>query len=134
MNGTNAFAIIRLDVYYQLEEVGKMKYISINGHILQKSLMVDDPDIKRTFTDASGSQRHIRLFKDPARLKSYVKRHPEGIILAGVGVFFFTEPVPVSAAMIRFDDAGNVEITVREGAYRVEKQLSIMEDIRAASI
>lgn len=111
-----------------------MKYISINGYVLQKSLMVDDPDVKRTFTDASGAERHIRIFSNAARFKSYVKKHPEGLILAGVGVFFFTEPIPVSASMIRFDDAGNVEITVREGAAKIEKQLSIMEDLRAASI
>ncbi len=116
-----------------VKEVRKLKTISINGHVLDKALMVDDPDVKRTFTDAAGNERHIRLFSKPAGLKSYIKKHPEGMILAGVGVFFFTEPVPVSSAMIRFDDSGSVEITVREGAEMVEEQLSIMENMRAAA-
>ena len=111
-----------------------MKTISINGHVLEKALLVDDPDVKRTAVDASGNQRHIRIFSDPARLKSYIKKHPEGFIIAGSGVFFFKDPVPVSLAMISFDDAGNADITVKEGADEIEKQLEVMEDIRSAAL
>ena len=57
----------------------------------------------------------------------------EGIIIAGVGNFFFLEPVPVSAAMIRFDESGSADIRIKEGAEQIEKQLAAMEAIRAAA-
>ena len=101
----------------------KMKNIRINGHILDGPLLVDDPDVKKTFMDASGQLRHVRSFSQAGRLKSYVRSHPEGIILAGVGTFFFLEPIPVSAAMIRFDEAGNADILIRGEAESIEKQL-----------
>jgi len=110
-----------------------MKDIKINGHILDGALLVDDPDVKKSFMDASGQLRHVRSFSQPGKLKSYVCRHPEGIIIAGMGAFFFIEPVPVSRAMIRFDEAGNADIQVRDNAESVEKQLSVMEEIRAAA-
>ena len=110
-----------------------MKDIKINGHNLSGALLVDDPDVKRTFMDASGQLRHVRLFSHPGRLKSYIRRHPEGIILAGVGAFFFIEPVPVSAAMIRFDASGGADILVREGAESIEKQLLAIDGICAAA-
>ena len=106
-----------------------MKSIRINGHILDGALLVDDPDVKQTFEDASGQQRHVRSFADPSRLKAYVRRHPEGLILAGVGTFFFLEPVLVSAAMISFDEGG-AEIL----AESLEKQLKAIDAIRAAAI
>jgi hypothetical protein len=110
-----------------------MKDIRINGHILDGSLLIDDPDVKKTFTDASGQLRHVRSFSQPGKLKSYVRRHPEGIILAGVGAVFFLEPVPVSSAMIRFDETGSADIQVRDNAENIEKQLTAMEAIRAAA-
>lgn len=110
-----------------------MKVIRINGHALDGALLVDDPDVKRTFMDASGQLRHVRSISHPGRLKSFVRRHPEGVILAGTGTFFFVEPIPVSAAMIRFDAAGNADISVRDGAESLERQLSAMEVIRAAA-
>ena len=111
----------------------KVKDIRINGHVLEGTLLVEDPDVKRTFTDASGQLRHVRSFTQPGKLKSYLRKHPEGIILAGVGAFFFIEPVPVSAARIRFDEAGSAEIHVSEEAERIEKQLEAMERISAAA-
>ena len=110
-----------------------MKDIRINGHILDGSLLIDDPDVKKTFTDASGQLRHVRSFSQPGKLKSYVRRHPEGIILAGVGAVFFLEPVPVSSAMIRFDETGGADIQVRDNGENIEKQLTAMEAIRAAA-
>ena len=110
-----------------------MKDIRINGHILDGSLLIDDPDVKKTFTDASGQLRHVRSFSQPGRLKSYVRRHPEGIILVGVGAVFFLEPVPVSSAMIRFDETGSADIQVRDNGENIEKQLTAMEAIRAAA-
>lgn len=110
-----------------------MKDIRINGHILDGSLLIDDPDVKKTFTDASGQFRHVRSFSQPGKLKSYVRRHPEGIILAGVGAVFFLEPVPVSSAMIRFDETGSADIQVRDNGENIEKQLTAMEAIRAAA-
>lgn len=115
------------------KEKSKMKDIKINGHVLGGALLVDDPDIRRTFTDAAGNARHVRSFRDPARLKAYMRKHPEGIILAGVGTFFFIEPVPLSFAMVGFDDRGNADITVREGAEAIEKQLRAMDEIREAA-
>ena len=111
-----------------------MKVIKINGHILDRPLMVDDPEVKRAYRDAQGMERHVRFCSQPGRLKAYLRKHPEGIILAGAGTAFFTEPVPVSAAMIRFDEAGNADIIVKEEAELIEKQLSIMEDISAEAI
>ena len=111
----------------------KMKRIRINGHALDGALLVDDPDVKRAFPDASGQMRHVRCFSQPGRLKSYAKRHPEGMILAGVGTFFFLEPVPVTPAMIRFGEAGDADIHIREGAEMIDKQLAAMEAIRAAA-
>ena len=108
-----------------------MKEIRINGQILNKSLMVEDPDVKRSFEDLSGQERHVRIFSDPARLKAYAKKHPEGMILAGVGVFFFTEPVIVSAGGVKFDKDGNAEILVREGAEEIERQLRIIDEMSA---
>ena len=35
--------------------------------------------------------------------------------------------------MIRFDEAGNADIQVRDNAESVEKQLSVMEEIRVAA-
>ena len=113
--------------------VKAVKEIKINGHVLEGALMVDDPDVRKTYMDASGQLRHIRTFSQPGRLKSYLKKHPEGIILAGVGTFFFLEPVPVSSAMIRFDEAGSADIVVRERAEEIEKQLAAMETIQAAA-
>ena len=110
-----------------------MKYIRINGHILNGALLVDDPDVKQAFADASGQLRHVRSFSDPGRLKGYVRRHPEGLILAGAGTFFFLEPVPVSSASIRFDEAGSADILVREDADRIEKQLAAIDAIRDAA-
>lgn len=110
-----------------------MKVIRINGHVLDGALLVDDPDVKRTFPDASGQLRHVRSFSGSGRLKSYVHRHPEGIILAGVGALFFIEPIPVSSSMIRFDLSGNADISVGYGAESIEKQLAAMEKICAAA-
>lgn len=111
----------------------KMKSIRINSHVINGALLVDDPDVKRSFTDASGQLRHVRSFSQPGKLKSYVRRHPKGIIIAGVGAFFFIEPIPVSCAMIGFDEAGNADIQVRDNAESVEKQLSAMAVIRTAA-
>lgn len=113
--------------------IRKMKVIKINGHVLEGALLVDDPDVKRAFTDASGQLRHVRSFSQPGKLKSYLHRHPEGIIIAGTGAFFFLEPVPVSCAMISFDEEGSADIKVRENAESIEKQLSAMAAIRAAA-
>ena len=110
-----------------------MKYIRINNHVINGALLIDDPDVKKSFTDASGQIRHVRSFSQPGKLKSYVRRHPEGIIIAGAGAFFFIEPVPVSCAMIRFDEAGGVDIQVREGAESLEKQLATIDEILAAA-
>ena len=77
--------------------------------------------------------RHVRSFSGSGRLKSYVHRHPEGIILAGVGALFFIEPIPVSSSMIRFDSSGNADISVGYGAESIEKQLAAMEKICAAA-
>lgn len=104
-----------------------MKQIRINGHTLNKSLMIEDPDVKRSFQDASGEDRHVRIISDPVRLKAYSKKHPEGMILAGVGVFFFTEPVVVTAGGVRFDRDGNADILVRAGAEEVERQLRVID-------
>lgn len=110
-----------------------MKSIRINGHVINGALLVDDPEVKRAFPDASGKLRHVRSFSQPGRLKSYVRKHPEGIIMAGTGGIFFLEPVPVPAAMIRFDEAGGVDIQVREGAESLEKQLATIDEILAAA-
>lgn len=110
-----------------------MKRIRINGHTLEGALLVDDPDVKKTFVDASGQLRRVRSFTQPGRLKSYVLRHPEGIVLAGVGSIFFLEPVPVSAAMIRTDGESGLDILLKEDAERIERQLAAIEDIYAAA-
>lgn len=110
------------------------KDIRINGHRLDGPLLIDDPDVKRVFTDALGQLRQVRSFSQPDRLKSYVRRHPEGMILAGAGNIFFLEPVPVSSAMIRFDESGNADILIREEAESIEKQLTAMEEIQAAAL
>ena len=110
-----------------------MKDIKINGYSLDGALLVDDPEGKKTIADASGHTRSVRSFSQPGRLKSYIRRHPEGIILAGVGAVFFLEPVPVSSAMIRFDETGGADIQVRDNGENIEKQLTAMEAIRAAA-
>ena len=111
-----------------------MKKISINGYALEAPLLAEDPDVKRTVPDASGQLRHIRAFSQPGRLKSYLKKHPEGLILAGAGGMFFLEPVPVTAAMIRFDDSGNVNILIRDEAERIESQLKAMMKISTEAL
>ena len=110
-----------------------MKTISINGHILEKALLVDDPDVKRTYEDDSGNKRHIRSFSQAESLWRYIRKHPEGIVIAGTGVFFFKEPVPVSAAMVRFDEAGNANILIREGAAEIEEKLESIDTFRSIS-
>ena len=75
----------------------------------------------------------MRSFVQPGRLKSFVRKHPEGIIIAGVGNIFFIEPVLVSSAMIRFDEEGGADILVKEDAELIEKQLAAMDAIRAAA-
>ncbi|MBQ6439143.1 MAG: hypothetical protein IJJ06_03255 [Mogibacterium sp.] len=110
-----------------------MKNIKINGYALDGALLIDDPDVKQTFPDASGQLRHVRSFSQPGRLRTYVRRHPEGIILAGVGTIFFLEAVPVSSAMIRFDETGSVDIQVKDGAEMIQMQLIAMDVIRAAA-
>ena len=118
-----------------LSQRGKqmMNDIKINGHIINGSLLVEDPDVKRTFMDASGQLRHVRSFSHTSRLESYIHKHPEGIILAGAGAFFFIEPVLVSGGMIRFDKSGDVDIIVSDGAEGLEKQLLAIEQICAAA-
>lgn len=142
LNTAKCFAIISKALFIRIIAVkadmtgsiiGKMKDIKINGYVLDGALLVDDPDVKKTYVDASGQQRHVKSFSQPGKLKSYVSRHPEGIIIAGVGAFFFIEPIPVSCAGIRVDEAGNAEIQVRDHAESVEKQLSVMEAIRSAA-
>ena len=110
-----------------------MKCIKINGHILDAALLIDDPDVRKTYADASGRRRQVRSFSQPGWLRSYLRRHPEGIIIAGAGNLFFLEPVPVSDAMISFDETGSADILIREGAEQIEKQLAAMEAIRAAA-
>lgn len=117
----------------QETDMRKAREIRINGHGINGALLVDDPDVRQTFEDASGQLRHVRSFSQPDRLKSYVRRHPEGIILAGAGTIFFLEPVPVSSAMIRFDKEGSADILVRDGAESIEKQLTAMDAIRTAA-
>ena len=137
MNTAKCFAIISKVVIIVLllsqSDIKIMKNIRINGHILNGALLVDDPDVKQAFVDASGRPRHVRSFTQPDRLKAYLRRHPEGLILAGVGTFFFLEPVAVSSAMIRFGEDGSADILVREGAESIEKQLKAMEAISAAA-
>ena len=111
----------------------KMKDIKINGYSLDGALLVDDPEGKKTIVDSSGHTRSVRSFSQPGRLKSYIRRHPEGIILAGVGNFFFLEPVPVSSAMIRFDETGSADIQVKDGAEMIQRQLAAMDAIHAAA-
>lgn len=110
-----------------------MKDIKINGYSLDGALLVDDPDVKKTIIDASGHHRSVRSFSQPGRLKSYIRRHPEGMILAGVGSFFFLEPVLVSSAMIRFDETGSADIQVKDGAEMIQRQLAAMDAIHAAA-
>ena len=107
--------------------------IKINGQVLDAALLIDDPHVKKTYTDASGQRRHVRSFSHTSRLKSYIHKHPEGIILAGAGAFFFIEPVLVSGGMIRFDKSGDVDIIVSDGAEGLEKQLLAIEQICAAA-
>ena len=111
----------------------KMKDIKINGYSLDGALLVDDPEVKKTIVDASGHNRSVRSFSQPGRLKSYIRRHPEGIIIAGVGNFFFLEPVLVSSAMIRFDETGSADIQVKDGAEMIQRQLAAMDAIHAAA-
>lgn len=110
-----------------------MKNIRINGHRIEGPLLVDDPDVKKTYIDASGQLRHLRSFSQPVRLKAYVCRHPEGMILAGIGTIFFLEPIPVSAASIKFDEEGNADLLIRDEAGSIEKQLKAMEAISTAA-
>ncbi len=110
------------------------KEIRINGKTLNGALIVDDPEAKQAFPDASGQLRNVRSFSQPGRLRNYVKKHPEGMILAGAGNIFFTEPVPVSSAAIRFDEAGNADILVRDEDKRIEKQLAAMDAIYEAAM
>ena len=110
-----------------------IKTIKINGHVLEKALLVDDLDVKKVYEDSMGNKRHIRSFSQEDSLKRYIKKHPEGMILAGVGVFFFDEPVPVSSAMVRFDEAGNANILIREGAAEIEEKLESIDTFRSIS-
>ena len=110
-----------------------MEGIKINGHVLEAVLLIEDPDVKQAFTDASGGLRHVRAFSQPGRLKSFLRRHSKGLILAGVGNIFFLEPVPVSSAMVRFDESGSADILIKEGAEWIERQLTAMEAIHKAA-
>ena len=113
--------------------VRRNKAIRINGHDPACPVMIEDPDVKRTFRDSSGEPRHVRFFSDAVRLKSYLRRHPEGLVLAGAGAFFFTEPIPVPAARIRFCEDGSADIRVKDKAELIERQIARMEEISAAA-
>jgi hypothetical protein len=108
-----------------------MKNIRINGYKIDGALLVEDPDAKHAFPDASGELRHVLALSQPGQLKSYVKKHPGGLILAGVGAVFFLEPITVSGAQIWFDKDGNAEMHIKDGAESIEKQLAAMDAIYA---
>lgn len=140
LNTSDGFAIILKEprvVYWgsekEVQQMNTIKTIKINGHVLEKALLVDDPDVKKVYEDSMGNKRHIRSFSQADSLKRYIKKHPEGMILAGVGVFFFDEPVPVSSAMVRFDEAGNANILIREGAAEIEEKLESIDTFRSIS-
>lgn len=110
-----------------------MESIKINGHFLERPLMIDDPDSARTFRDASGRSRSISYCTTASELREYLRAHPEGVIIAGVGTIFFLEPFPVSSGSVIFGADGSADILVKEGAEDIKKQLTAMDGIRAAA-
>ena len=111
----------------------QMKCISINGHKLERALLVEDPDVRQSLCDASGNEHHVRTFSGPDPLMRYLRKHPEGLIIAGMGLSFFSEPVAVPAAAVRFDESGSADIRVRDEDGSIERQLQAMDAIREAA-
>lgn len=110
-----------------------MESIKINGHFLERPLMIDDPDSAKTFRDASGRSRSISYCATASELRDYLRAHPEGVIIAGAGAIFFLEPFPVSSGSVIFGADGSADILVKEDAGGIEKQLTAMEEIREAA-
>lgn len=110
-----------------------MDNIKINGHFLERPLMIEDPDSRTAVRDASGRTRHISYCSTAEELKDYLGTHTEGFVAAGVGTIFFLKPFAVSFASVRFDYDGSADILVKEDAGGIEKQLTAMEEIREAA-
>ena len=111
----------------------KQKEITINGQQLPGALMVEDPAARNFITDTNGQRRHVRSYSTPAGLRRYLNRHPEGLIIAGCGVFLFREPAAVTAARIRYDESGNVNILIPEKAEEIRRELERIVQIREAA-
>ena len=109
------------------------KEIRINGDTLPGDLMIEDPDARNMIIDTNGQRRHVRSYRTPAGLRRYLTKHPEGLIVAGCGVFLFREPAAVTAARIRYDESGNVNILIPEKAEEIRRELENIAQIREAA-
>ena len=111
----------------------KTKQITINGHQLPGPLLIEDPDARSVLIDTNGQRRHVRSYKTPAGLRRYLQRHPEGVIIAGCGIFLFGDPAPVTAAGICYNENGGADITIRENAAEIRRELETIEMMQRAA-
>lgn len=108
----------------QTRKGAKRKQIRINGLELEGCLLFWDPEIKKPTKDRdTGKLHNVRRVSRPAELHKLAERKPEGLLLEGMNLTYFSEPVRIPPSSLRFDEQGNAEIRIAEGVEAVEKAM-----------
>lgn len=102
----------------------KGKRIRINGRDLEGCLLFWDPEIKKPTKDREAGKLHnVRRVSRPADLHKLAEKQPEGLLLEGMNLTYFSETVRIQPSDLRFDEQGNAEIWIAEGGEAVEKAM-----------
>ena len=93
----------------------KKKQIRINGRECDRCLLFRDPEIKNPTKDRNTGELHnVRRVRRPADLRKLAERQPEGLLLEGVWLTYFSEPVRIPPSALSFDDQGSAELWIDE--------------------
>lgn len=114
----------------QVRGYTKRKRIRINGLELEDCLLLWDPEIKKPTKDRyTGKLHNVRRVSRPAELQKLAERQTDGLLLEGIMLTYFSEPVRIPPSCLRFDEQGNAEIRIVEGAQVVEQAILNMKRI-----
>lgn len=111
----------------------KWKRIRINGSDLKGCLLFWDPEIKKPTKDRdSGKLHNVRRVSRPAELRKLAERQPEGLLLEGMNLTYFSEPVRIPPSALTFDAKGSAELWI-DGAGEIERAMDKIERVEAAA-
>lgn len=111
----------------------RKKQIRINGRECSKSLLFWDPEIKKPTKDRDTGKLHtVRRVSRPAELRKLAERQPEGLLLEGVSLLYFSEPVRIPPSALTFDAQGSAELWI-DGAGEIERAMDKIERVEAAA-